>query len=314
MGNIESVLFPDLVNGKVVPPVQPDKVRKHQKRRILSDPDDGIEDSVVATELPVGVCHYQTGYYKPFKDQHIPDHSVVQDNSVACGTSILILYNGMVLIGKRRSSWWFPASGGIRPGMMPPENCQRLGKEKLGFTVQDLSRFEYVGTYSYVWRMQEEGTHEISIVYAINLQSEEIPTEVSSEEFSDMKWVTVGDVELGDYHPAFRRALRDYHSDKALATLVSSVTSQKDIDVSAIGEKFKTWCSKRLEWSFVDKKVKEDEESMKTDENPKTVAEVEELGDELNLRTDEEVGGVEYVKTNDKKLGTKPDGEGGKTI
>merc|ERR1719499_1466307 len=105
--------------------------------------------------------HYQTGNFechaKFLSDE---EYATVLDCVVKACTDLLVIYENEVLIGKRQSfpqkDWWYAAGGRMRPGLSPQQNLQRLTKRELGLEIEDLSRFTYVGSYSYVWRMREQ--------------------------------------------------------------------------------------------------------------------------------------------------------------
>jgi len=317
MGAIESMLFPDLVQGQVLSLIDSNHQQKEniKKRRILVHPDRSEKtfNHVVITEVPLGVCHYKSGNFEPISNQNIPEdvYSLVQDSMVGCSTSVLVLYKEKVLLGQRTSypqmTWWFPVSGRINPGVMPQENCLRLCKEKLGLRVDDLSRFEFVGTYSYTWGKREvslvtRNKHEISVVYAINLESDELPKDFADEDYNDMKWTSMDDFELGNYHPGLLRACQDYHVVKDLTTLVTDLASKKEIDDSVIGKRFKSWCSKRIQHTSTEIQMnkqhtsteiqmnKQGENSMKSVGNPKVTVSTEDLDADNLEKTKDEAG------------------------
>jgi len=275
MGDIESILFPDL--GVDVNATKSLSSKVEKKRKISGLFDDSGEDSVTATEVPIGVCHYKTGKYEPLNNHYLPEEicSVVQDCVVGCRTNILILHKEKVLLGKWVSypqmSWWFSCGGCICPGLTPKENCRQILKCTLGIDVNSISRFEYVGSYSCVWGIrcehaEDQNSHNISVVYAIHLEMKELPKSFSKADFFEMRWVSMRDIVPGDYHPALYRAIRDYSSASIFSTLFHEVVFQKETDVSVIGEKFKVWSLLKIKRQLAENKVmKDDKES--TDEH-----------------------------------------------
>jgi len=255
MGTVESILFPDLaeMQKKSVK-----KGNKEQRRSIRTEYGEDAERPIVSKEVPLGVCHYKTGDYQAVPDQRLPDdvYSQVLDCVVKGCTDILLTHNGKVLLGERvtypQKSWWFPAGGRINPGLAPEENCMRLCKNELGLTVEDTSRFKYVGTYSYAWRMREQspknrGTQDISIVFCLDVTAKEVPWDFSPSHFSDMKWVDLSLVTSTEYHPALCRAVRDLQSTKSLVQLIERTAANPDMEPEEIGETFKAWCLEKYD-------------------------------------------------------------------
>jgi len=290
MGMIESILLPDL------------SVKRKK--------------SEVACEVAGGLCHYQTGDYQPAENQDLSEnvYSQALDCIVGCSTSVLLFHNGKTLLGERRlfpqMSWWFPVTGRIKPGLSPVNNCQKICYQKLRLRINDLSRFKSVGTYSLLWRMREEspkenGKHEISVVFAVNLTSTEIPTVYSLVEFCDMKWMKIEELTLGSYHPALVRAIRDHQLANDLATLVNSVVSHEETDLSMIGKKLKLYCSKRLN-------RKQNDDSTMTAVNLEGLPGAQDLDGGISKETDEVVSNAQRAEIDDnvssiqeKNLGTK---------
>lgn len=327
MGTVESLLFPDLVHGQAksepltATAFTPEKKNNEKRRRLIHPASEMKKKSedVVVNEVPLGVCHYKTGAYVPVTNQNLTSDGSVHDCIVGSYTNVLIFHKGKVLLGERISypqmRWWFPVIGRISPGLMPQENCQMLCQENLGLKVDDLSRFEFVGTYSYLWGISDESVkkqvkHEISIVFAINLESNELPKDFSAEDYNDMKWISIKDVVLGDYHPALRRAFQDYNFLKDLTNLVTEVASKEKIDDSKIGRKFKSWCLNAVERKFIQSKFKDTDESMKFDFSPKVEAKVID-SDENNLEktTDKQdevknLDGLKVQELNEARLKT----------
>jgi len=261
------------------------------------------EKSVVVNEVSGGVCHYQTGDYEPAKKQDLPENVCSQalDCIVGCSTSVLLMWDGKTLLGERRCypqmNWWFPITGPIKPGLSPVKNCQKLCYQKLGLKLEDSSRLKFVGTYSFLWRMREvspmeNGKHEISVVYSANLTSAEIPKVYSLDEFGDMKWMKIEEVTLRSYHPALIRAIRDYQLANDLATLVDSVVSQEETDLSTIGKKLKLYCSKRLNR----KQNKENDESTIAAGDLETLPEAQDLDGGSLKATDVHLGNAQNTR------------------
>jgi len=311
MGAIESMLFPDLVHGQAISFVDPNLQKvKIKRRKILAHPDSGGQktfDHVDITEVPLGICHYKSGNFQPISNPNIQEdvYSLVQDSMVGCSTSVLVLYKEKMLLGQRTSypqmSWWFPVSGRISPGLMPQENSFRLCKEKLGLRIDDLSRFEFVGTYSYSWGKREvplgtRSKHEISVVFAINLDTNELPKDFADEDYNDMKWTLTDDLKLDDYHPALLRAFRDYNIIKDLTTLVTDVDCKKEIEDSEIGKRFKSWCSKRIQQRSELKIIEQEENSMKADDIPKVTVSADDLEEDNLEKTKEEAEKVQPLE------------------
>jgi len=274
---IESILLPDLTVKK--------------------------EKSLVVNEVSGGVCHYQTGDYQPVKNQNLPKnvYSQALDCIVGCSTSVLFFHDGKTLLGERRCypqmSWWFPVTGRIKPGLSPVNNCRELCYQQLKLKITNLSRLKFVGTYSFLWRMREEypqenGKHEISVVFSVNLTSTEIPKVYSLDEFCDMKWMKIEELALGSYHPALIRAIQDYQLANDLATLVNNVVSQEETDLSAIGKKLKLYCSKRLNR----KQNKENDESAMTTVNLEALPGAQDLDEGSSKATDEDLGNAKNTR------------------
>jgi len=257
MGTVESILFPDLLEQKR--PVK--KGNEEQRRSIITESlskEKNVERPIVSWEVPLGVCHYKTGDYQAVANQRLPDdvYSQVLDCVVKACTDILLTHNGKVCLGERvtypQKSWWFPAGGRINPGFAPEENCKRLCKNELGLIIEDTSRFRYVGTYSYAWRMREQppqdgGTQDISIVFCLEVTAKETAWDFSPSHFSDMKWVDFDLVQSTEYHPALCRAVRDLQSTKGLVELVERTAADPDMDLAEIGEMFKAWCLEKFD-------------------------------------------------------------------
>jgi len=276
----------------------------------LAHPDSGSQktfDHVVIAEVPIGICHYKSGNFQPISNPNIQEdvYALVQDSMVGCSTSVLVLYKEKTLLGQRTSypqmSWWFPVNGRISPGLMPQENSLRLCKEKLGLRIDDLSRFEFVGTYSYSWGRSEvspetRSKHEISVVFALNLDTNELPKDFADEDYNDMKWTLTDDLKLDDYHPALLRAFRDYNIVKDLTTLVTDLDCMKEIEDSEIGKRFKSWCSKRIQQRSELKIIEQEENSIKADEIPKVTVSAEDLNEDNLEKTEEEAEKVQPLE------------------
>jgi len=293
MGAIESILFPDLVDGEAKS-LQSTNSRKQndiERRRRLAHPESKLMKTyanMAITEVTLGVCHYNYGAYEPVANQIIPEnfYSLVQDCVVSCSTSILLFHKDKLLLVERpsypKNRWWFPIIGLISPGLMPQENCQNLCQEKLGIRVDDLSRYEFVGTYSYLWGVGEDSAkmqskHEISVVFALHLESNELPKEYLAEAYNDMKWILIEDLSESEHHPALVRALRDYNLVKDLTNLVSNLACEDEIEDSVIGKKFRSWCSNLKVLKLSENMQKRDEDLMKFNDIPKLVVRGAEL-------------------------------------
>jgi len=303
MGTIESILFPDLGVDQIVASSVP--YEAEETRRISSPVEEEMEESVTITEVPIGVCHYKTGEYKPVADQLLPQelYPLVQDCVVDCISNILLIYKEKVLLGKWHSypdiRWWFSCGGPIRPGLTPRENCQQLCERMLEVSIHNINRFEYVGSYSYLWCLRnkhvgDQNFHNFSVVWAINLQQDELPQSFSKEDFVEMKWMTLADLVPGDFHPALCRAIKDYQSVNAITTLIHNVISSKETEVSVIGEKFMTWSLNKTKRWVIENKAKSDVEkvSSKMEDKPENIVHSR----EAEVETKMNVGNAQDVK------------------
>merc|ERR1719317_372619 len=189
----------------------------------------------------------------------------------------MLLYNEKLLLSKRASNpkqnWWFPICEQMQPGLTPQGNCQRLYKEKLRLDIRSSSRFVYSGTYSNVLRGSEI-KHNISIIHGIEIRKPELEMNFPREDYSEMKWVSLGDLKSGDYHPMICRAVRDWQLMKAVRTLVSDV----ETDSTVIAENLKTLCSKGFFQATAESKAKKvvDEDCSKADGSPRVKVKIDE--------------------------------------
>lgn len=131
---------------------------------------------------------------------------------VAC-LDIVLVHEGKVLLGKRawhpQADWWI-IGGRMRPGEEPEAAAVRHAKRDLGLDLE-LDRFRYLTTFSTAWKTRrhapaENGTHTISIVMAIELDSEEAGSIRLNEEYTEQQWIAPNEITTnGDFHPALHQ-------------------------------------------------------------------------------------------------------------
>lgn len=245
------------------------------------------------------VPHFTTGKFQSHatfvKDEL---YGLMLDNIVKACTDVLLECEGKLLIGKRnvhpQKDWWFGCGGRMKPGETPPEAVARHLSREVGLVLKptELHRIEYVGCYSYLWRLRqqpptENGTADISVVHTLTI-TEEAKGKLSlcRDEYDDSVWADPEHIIHGNYHPALQRAVGDWTRlqwSQQLERAVADGAGDKEVATIArqLAKLSAETTARNVESAYVRDK-EEEEQLLKQEEEAKRKREEEQPKDVQN--------------------------------
>lgn len=111
--------------------------------------------------------------------------------------------------------WWLPG-GRMSPGKSYEETAIEHMKRQLSLSIDERSRFQYLGTYSFVWEKRghaptENGCHIVSAVLVLKVDNKEAKAIIRlNEEYSEFSWTRPEIVVIqAGLHPGLAQQIRD---------------------------------------------------------------------------------------------------------
>lgn len=158
--------------------------------------------------------HFVTGAFIA-RQTHLSeeDYAKVLDCVVIACVDCLLVHDAHMLLGKRtrepHPDWWL-VGGRMLPGESFADAALRNLKRELALTVEDASRFEFLGVSSLVWgkraqARQEHGCHTIAVTLTLKITARERALIQPNDEYAALQWLTPEHVRSDPkYHPLIR--------------------------------------------------------------------------------------------------------------
>jgi len=173
----------------------------------------------------IGLRQFVTGHFPQRETTYLSEEefALVLDGFVLAFVNYILLTQEKrlmkMLLVKRItepwSDWWLPG-GRMVPGESFEETAIRYLKNQLGLAIDERSRFQHLGTYSFVWAKRSlpptgQGCHIVSTVLLLKLKDEETRhIKLASDEYSELAWTRpeVVVIQTG-LHPGLAECIRD---------------------------------------------------------------------------------------------------------
>jgi len=152
----------------------------------------------------IGFRQYLTGHFSLRPSDYLSEEELglVFDGFVLAFVNCILVAQDKrlmkMLVVKRITepwaNWWLPGAKMV-PGESFEETAVRFLKRQLNLATEDRSRFQYLGTYAFVWEKRGipptgHGCHILSTILVLKIDKEEMKAiKILGDEYSAFEWV-----------------------------------------------------------------------------------------------------------------------------
>ena len=173
----------------------------------------------------IGLRQYLTGHFPQRQTDYLSEEelALVLDGFVLAFVNCILVTQDKrlikMLLVKRTTEpwpdWWLPG-GRMVPGESFEETAVRCLKRQLGLAIDDRSRFQYLGTYGFVWAKRafpptERGCHVVSTILVLKVNDREAKSvQRINDEYSELAWTRPEVVVIqAGLHQGLAQCIRD---------------------------------------------------------------------------------------------------------